>query len=88
MNLITSESMQKLEKKLVESYRIPTQLLMENAGRNIVEKIGEIGIEKPWNQVAVGCGPGNNGGDGLVISSHLNLRHPSVPITISVIPND
>ena len=82
MKLITSESMQKLEKRLVESYRIPTQLLMENAGRNIVDKIRQIGIDKSWNQVAVVCGPGNNGGDGLVIARHLNLRYPLLPITI------
>lgn len=87
MNLITSESMQKLEKKLVESYRIPTQLLMENAGRNIVEKISHIELEKPWNQVAVVCGPGNNGGDGLVIARHLNLRFPSFPLTIFLVGN-
>lgn len=87
MKLITSESMQKLEKRLVESYRIPTQLLMENAGRNIVEWIVGISAEKSWNQVAVVCGPGNNGGDGMVIARHLNLRYPSLPITIFLLGN-
>jgi hydroxyethylthiazole kinase-like uncharacterized protein yjeF len=87
VKLITSESMQKLEKRLVESYRIPTQLLMENAGRNIVDKIRQIGIDKSWNQVAVVCGPGNNGGDGLVIARHLNLRYPLLPITIFLVGN-
>lgn len=44
---------------------IPRLLLMENAGKGIAE------IAKDFNRIAVFCGTGNNGGDGLVAARYL-----------------
>lgn len=53
----------------IEEYGIPGIVLMENAGRGIVDVMRSVGVQGP---VAIWCGPGNNGGDGFVIARHLH----------------
>jgi NAD(P)H-hydrate epimerase len=45
--------------------------LMENAGRGVADVLCRLGAKGP---LTVCCGWGNNGGDGLVIARHLELR--------------
>ncbi len=58
--------------RLTESeFGIPTLLLMENAGsslRSTLESYIE-DLESEW--IAIVCGKGNNGGDGIVLARHL-----------------
>ncbi len=55
---------------LAERCAVPSLLLMENAGRGaariIHERLGQSG-----RRVLCACGPGNNGGDGLVVVRQL-----------------
>lgn len=44
---------------------------MENAGRNCVETLLQVGCSGP---VSIVCGGGNNAGDGFVIARHLMLH--------------
>lgn len=44
---------------------IPSLILMENAGRYVAQEAGK------KKRVAIVCGMGNNGGDGLVAARHL-----------------
>jgi len=73
MNKIyTIEEIQKIEqhefKRLKSSF-----ILMNRAGTNCAKKIHKI---YPKKNIIVLCGPGNNGGDGLVISRILKkLKH-------------
>ena len=54
-------------------------VLMENAGRGVADKLGELGLGGP---VVICCGKGNNGGDGFVIARHLDLRGVAVKVLL------
>lgn len=70
MKLATAEQMRELDRRAIQEVGIPGILLMENAGRGAAELIRERYGPRP-RKVAVLCGRGNNGGDGLVIARHL-----------------
>jgi NAD(P)H-hydrate epimerase len=55
-------------------------VLMENAGRGCADLIEALGIAGP---VTIICGRGNNGGDGLVVARHLDLRGHSVRVVLA-----
>lgn len=62
-----------VDRRTIEEYGLPGVVLMENAGRGVVQKILELGLAGPY---LVCCGKGNNAGDGFVIARHLdNLGH-------------
>ncbi|MCD7453070.1 Pyridoxine/pyridoxamine 5'-phosphate oxidase 1, chloroplastic [Datura stramonium] len=46
--------------------------LMELAGFSVASAIGEVCSSSEYTRVLVICGPGNNGGDGLVAARHLH----------------
>ncbi|HHY09609.1 MAG TPA: NAD(P)H-hydrate dehydratase [Firmicutes bacterium] len=71
MLVLTGGEMQELEQKLLRDLEIPPLLLMENAGSRILEFLkGKFGPLKN-KRVHILAGPGNNGGDGLVVARQL-----------------
>ena len=74
MKLPTALEMKTLDHSASEHFGIPSIVLMENAGLGTVKMIeNELGPCK--NSFAlIFIGPGNNGGDGLVIGRHLHQR--------------
>ncbi len=74
MKLPTALEMKTLDHSASENFGIPSIVLMENAGLGTVKMIeNELGPCK--NTFAlIFVGPGNNGGDGLVIGRHLHQR--------------
>lgn len=58
---------------------LPSMILMENAGRGCVDAVCQRGVTGP---VAIFCGAGNNGGDGMVIARHLALRGIKVGVVL------
>ncbi|NTV15449.1 MAG: NAD(P)H-hydrate dehydratase [Desulfobulbaceae bacterium] len=74
MKLALAEEMRHLDQAAIAEYRIPGLVLMENAGRGTVDSIGNhFGLLADMSVVVV-AGPGNNGGDGLVIARHILQR--------------
>jgi NAD(P)H-hydrate epimerase len=65
---LTREQARALDKRAIAEFGIPGIVLMENAGQGMAELLRSLGATGP---VAVCCGKGNNGGDGLVIARHL-----------------
>lgn len=70
---LTVEQSREVDRFAVEALGISSLVLMENAGRGVVDLLMK--EENPANLKAVIlCGAGNNGGDGFVIARHLAIR--------------
>ena len=76
--LVTAEQMKRIDRRAVAEWGIPGIVLMENAGRSVADAIEKRVESLDGIQVAVVCGPGNNGGDGFVITRHLLNRGAGV----------
>jgi NAD(P)H-hydrate epimerase len=74
MKVATAEQMQELDRKAIETYRIPGIVLMENAGRGAAEVITSAFPDILKKKVAIIAGKGNNGGDGFVIGRYFLNR--------------
>ena len=78
--ILTPQQMKQADETAIKRFRIPSLVLMENAGSAVADVIGNIlpgGIESQSDNtfsVLVICGKGNNGGDGFVISRILHER--------------
>jgi NAD(P)H-hydrate epimerase len=74
VRILTAAQMREADRFTIEDIGIPSLVLMENAGRQVVAAI-EAAYESPLaGRVAVLCGRGNNGGDGFVIARTLLQR--------------
>jgi len=67
---LTALQAKKFDLNAIKRFRVPTILLMENAGRAISEEALSI-IGGKQLKVAIVCGKGNNGGDGFCSARHL-----------------
>jgi len=77
------DEVREIDRKAIEEYEIPGIILMENAGRNVVEEILKMLPDPDKAKVAIFCGKGNNGGDGFVIARHLYNRGVNVSVYIT-----
>ena len=68
MQLALAAQMRELDRQTIEEIGIPGMVLMENAGRGTVERMEQIFGPVAGKTVCIFAGPGNNGGDGLVIA--------------------
>ena len=69
MRLAMNYQMQQIDRSAIDTYGIPSIVLMENAGKVVVDEI--LKMKGQYQKVVIVCGPGNNGGDGFVIARHL-----------------
>jgi NAD(P)H-hydrate epimerase len=72
LKVLTAAAMRAVDERAVGELGVPAVVLMENAALGVVEALAErfAGARR----VAVFCGPGNNGGDGLAVARHLLVR--------------
>lgn len=71
MKVLTAAQMREADRLTTERYGIPAIELMENAGTAIADFIREKFPDLPGRKIAVLCGRGNNGGDGMVVARLL-----------------
>jgi len=71
MKIVTSEQMRQIDQDCAK-IGIPTNVLMENAGRAVAEEVKRILGAINQQSILVLIGPGNNGGDGLVAARYLH----------------
>ncbi|PTL77255.1 NAD(P)H-hydrate dehydratase [Vitiosangium sp. GDMCC 1.1324] len=68
--VLTAARMRAADHAAESRFGMPSPLLMENAGRWLADVARELGA--PGARYVVVCGPGNNGGDGLVAARFLH----------------
>lgn len=74
MKVLTAAEMQRIDRLTTERYGVPSLTLMENAGRGVVEFLAERFAPLDRHAIAILCGRGNNGGDGMVVARLLRER--------------
>lgn len=82
---LTRAASRAADRRAIEGLGMPSPVLMENAGRGAAEVLAALGIPGP---VAVCCGKGNNGGDGLVLARHLHRMGYAVEVHLFAEPAD
>ena len=82
MSVLTADEMRAIERDAMDSGQVTGLELMERAGAGVVEAVFEEWpeLENGPKKAVIICGPGNNGGDGFVISRLLNDRGWSVEV--------
>jgi len=75
MKLATSTQIRAMDKETIDAFGVPMLILMENAALGVVEQIARRWSPLDGKRIAVVCGKGNNGGDGLAVARHLLARY-------------
>jgi NAD(P)H-hydrate epimerase len=74
MRILNAAQMREADRGTIEDIGIPSLVLMENAGRQVVAAIEAAFEEQLDGRVGILCGRGNNGGDGFVVARTLLQR--------------
>src|SRR5580704_13369213 len=85
MNYLTRAQVREVDRRAITEFGVPGIVLMENAGRGAAELLISLGVQ---GSVAICCGKGNNGGDGLVIARHLDNRGIAVRVLLFAGPEE
>ena len=80
MRILTADQMREADRRTIEDIGIPSLVLMENAGRQVVAAMESIFQDLSERRVAVLSGKGNNGGDGFVVARTLHQRGIDVSV--------
>ncbi|MFZ5828716.1 MAG: NAD(P)H-hydrate epimerase [Planctomycetota bacterium] len=83
-----------VDRLAIEQYGISGVVLMENAGRGIVDGMERVSLLPDATRssapcpVLIACGKGNNAGDGFVIARHLILRGYAAQVAVWAEPDE
>jgi NAD(P)H-hydrate epimerase len=72
MRVLTADAMRGVDERAIRHLGLPSLVLMENAAIGVIEALADRFPKA--ERVAIFCGPGNNGGDGLAVARHLVVR--------------
>ena len=71
MRILNAAQMREADRLTIDEIGLPSLVLMENAGRQVVAAIETLHESLLGGRIAILCGPGNNGGDGFVVARTL-----------------
>jgi NAD(P)H-hydrate epimerase len=83
MRSLSRAEVREVDRLAIQDYGVPGVVLMENAGAGAARLLESLGLGGP---VAIVCGKGSNGGDGLVIARHLDLAGHAVRLLLACRP--
>jgi NAD(P)H-hydrate epimerase len=69
--VLSRRQVREFDRLAIQQFEMPSLVLMENAARAACDVLEQQTGER---SAVILCGPGNNGGDGLVMARHLHLR--------------
>ena len=78
--LVTAHEMRELDRHTIESLGVPSDTLMENAGRAVAAEL--LRTLPDGASVSIVCGRGNNAGDGLVVARRLHQQDVDVCVIL------
>ena len=86
MRILSIQQVQKFDQIAIQQLGIHSLVLMENAARGACDELERFSTER-WESegprsAVILCGPGSNGGDGLVMARHLHLRGWKVKVIL------
>ncbi len=88
MKILTTTQMQEVDRMTTERYGVPSLILMENAGRGVVDQMEKHFGHLEGERIVLFCGKGNNGGDGFVVARHLMMRSFQPQVFLFASPED
>jgi hydroxyethylthiazole kinase-like uncharacterized protein yjeF len=80
MRLVTRDEMRELDRATIEDFGTPSLVLMERAGRGVMQAIRAHYPDLAGVPCLVLAGAGNNGGDGFVVARHLREHGADVTV--------
>jgi NAD(P)H-hydrate epimerase len=86
MKVLTAAQMREIDRRASAEFGVAGLTLMENAGARVVETMVETHSGLRDGVVAVLCGKGNNGGDGLVVARLLREHGVTVDVFLCADP--
>jgi ADP-dependent NAD(P)H-hydrate dehydratase / NAD(P)H-hydrate epimerase len=81
MKILTAAEMRAIDRRTIEA-GIPGLVLMENAACRVVEFLAARFAPLDEQRIAVFCGKGNNGGDGMAIARQIHVRFPGASLRL------
>ena len=88
MKVLTAVQMREADRRTIEA-GMPGLILMENAAMRVVEFLAERFAPLGQQRIAIFCGKGNNGGDGMAIARQLwTLFGARVEIVLACEPDE
>jgi len=86
--LVTASQMQALDRRTIDEGKVPGSLLMERAGKGVVQVLEQQFGSLSGQPITIVCGKGNNGGDGLVIARLLKQQRAKIQILLLAHPQE
>ncbi|HEY2931043.1 MAG TPA: NAD(P)H-hydrate dehydratase [Acidobacteriota bacterium] len=88
MRILTATQMNEVDRLTTEQYGISQIQLMENAARRVLEILDERYGPIKNKLIAIVCGKGNNGGDGLELARQLQAMGANPQVCLVASPAD
>src|SRR4051812_48643477 len=85
MKIVSADEMRQIDRATSERFAVPSATLMENAGSAVADFV--LAEFAATRKIAVVCGKGNNGGDGLVVARKLAEAGKQVVVLLAE-PNE
>ena len=82
MRVLNARQMRAVDRQTIDDIGIPSIVLMENAGRQVVAAMESLVDDLSSRRIAVLCGTGSNGGDGFVVARTLQQRGVEVSVYV------